>query len=164
MTNDRKSTTDDHNYIYSNVAGEVSACDGKTLIIPAPVFPTSGNLNPINFATITCYENAYTTKRPDGYSELNADYYTYGTEIKYKITFDISYRRDIIYLCEDAATPQKTRYQNTAYRIQISNLIYSELIDKELEPEQVRSMFVQDNPTENYLEDKVNGVTFIFVF
>jgi hypothetical protein len=33
-----------------------------------------------------------------------------------------------------------------------------------MRPDQVRQMFVQDNPEEKYQEDKVNGVIFIFIF
>lgn len=99
MTNDRKSTTDDHNYSYMNEAGANSACDKKTLLISAPDFPSAGRLSPTGKASITCYENAYSNKHPADYSESNDDYYTYNAEIKYKITFDITYQRDIIYLC-----------------------------------------------------------------
>jgi hypothetical protein len=99
MTNDRKSTTDDHIYNFWNEAGANSACDEKTLLISAPDFPSAGRLSPTGKASITCYENAYTNKRPADHSESNDDYYTYGAQIKYKITFDITYQRDIIYLC-----------------------------------------------------------------
>lgn len=33
-----------------------------------------------------------------------------------------------------------------------------------MRPDQVRNMFVKDNPDERYQEDKVNGVIFIFLF